>query len=173
MNRLLIALAAMALVFALPVVGIVGYLLGHRDSIYGDGRATTVSRLSPDESILVRLVEVSITPSVDRRFRLLLQSDQWGTGTRSIFLSPEDASGRPPGTERLIWSKDGTKLLLVGRHFFVKEDLFLDNGDQLFFLYDVSKGQGWCNSEAPVGFPSLEPEMVDGVEFTEPVRLKK
>ena len=47
--------------------------------------------------------------------------------------------GRPEGTERLIWSKDGTKLLLVGRHFFVKEDLFLDNGDQLYFLYDSGR----------------------------------
>ena len=172
MRRFSIALAALALVLSLPIVGILGYIRGMHSTWYWDGRATTVSRLSPDETILARLVEVSLTPSLDRKFRLHLQffvhSDM-----KSIFLSPDEGGGGPPGTERLIWSKDGTKLLLVGRHFFVKDDLFLDNGDQLYFLYDLPTDRGWCNSEAPVSFPPLKAEMIDGVEFTEPVKLKK
>ena len=87
----------------------------------------------------------------------------------TIFRSPDE--GGPPGTERLIWSKDGTKLLLVGRHFFVKEDLFLDNGDQLYFLHDLPTGKSWCNS-AGVDLPPLKADQVRGVEFTEPIVMK-
>ena len=106
-------------------------------------RTTTTSRLSPDETIRARLLEGPGSLSLIRNFSIRLE-DLARDKVATIFRSPDE--GGPPGTERLIWSKDGTKLLLVGRHFFVKEDLFLDNGDQLYFLHDLPTGKSWCNS---------------------------
>lgn len=128
-------------------------------------RPTTVTRLSPDETVRARLVErwgVGRNP--------VLQLEYLADGREvTIFRSPD--AGGPEGTERLIWSKDGTRLLLVGRHFFVKDDLFLDNGDQLFFLYHLPTGKGWCN-DPESRRPPLKAEQVRGFEFTEPVVLK-
>ena len=154
----------------LLVVGLVGTGLGGVgigwESAARYGERMTTSRLSPDETLRASLIE---RPAEDRRFQIRVEN--LVTGESSIvFRSPDE--GQPYGTERLIWSTDGTKLLLVGRHFFVKEDLFLNIGDQAFFLHDVPTGRGWCNSEAPVPFPPLKAEMIEGVEFIEPVRLK-
>ncbi len=63
-------------------------------------------------------------------------------------------------------------ILLVGRHFFVRDDLFLDNGDQLYFLHNVPTGRSWINSAEPIGLPRLEAGTIEGVEFTEPIRLR-
>jgi hypothetical protein len=133
------------------------------------GRETTTSRLSPDETIRARLVETSPSRSIDRNFQVQLDFLVEGTST-VIFGSPDE--GRPEGTARLIWSKDGEWLLLVGRHFFVKEDLFLDNGDQLYFLSHLPTRRTWCNAEASSLTP-LKAETIEGVEFTEPVRMRK
>lgn len=130
------------------------------------GQHMTTSRLSPDETLRASLVERS---GIDRNFEVRLENLVDGEAS-TIFRSPDE--GGPFGTERLIWSKDGMKLLLVGRHFFVREDLFLDNGDQLYFLYDVPRKQGWWNSEGLTITSPLKAEMVEGVEFTEPVVLK-
>ncbi|WP_435010994.1 hypothetical protein P12x_002285 [Tundrisphaera lichenicola] len=130
-------------------------------------RTTTTSRLSPDETIRARLLEGP--PHIDRNFSINLE-DLARDEVVTIFRSPDE--GGPPGTERLIWSKDGTKLLLVGRHFFVKEDLFLDNGDQLYFLHDLPTGKSWCNSAEATPYPPLKADQVQGVEFTEPVDMK-
>jgi hypothetical protein len=166
-------MVVLAFVSAIPVVLLIGFIMGdHFDDEWED-RETTVSRLSPDETILARLIEASATRSLVRHFKVRLQALRSDSrGFDNIFRSSEGGDAGQPGTERLIWSKDGTKLLLVGRHFFVKDDLFLDNGDQAFFLYDVPTRRGWCNSEAPAGLPALTPQMIEGVEFTEPVRLK-
>jgi hypothetical protein len=131
------------------------------------GQRTTMTRLSPDETLRASLTERAF--GIDRNFQIRLENCVTDE-TTTIFRSPDE--GRPYGSERLIWSKDGTKLLLVGRHFFVKEDLFLDNGDQLYFLYDVPTGRSWYNTDALSTNSPLKAEMVEGVEFTEPVRLK-
>jgi hypothetical protein len=132
------------------------------------GRETTTTRLSPDETIRARLVETSPSWHLDRNFRVQLESLVDGTST-IIFGSPDE--GRPVGTERLIWSKDGAWLLLVGRHFFVKDDLFLDNGDQLYFLYHLPTRRTWCNAEVSSLTP-LRSETIEGIKFTESIRLK-
>lgn len=62
--------------------------------------------------------------------------------------------------------------MLVGRHFFVRDDLMLDNGDQLYFLYDVKTVRSWVNSDVIRHIPPLTADMIAGVEFTEPVILK-
>lgn len=136
---------------------------------FREGLGVTVNRLSPDETKRARLVEVSPSWYIDRNFRIVLD-DLIADQSSSIFRSPDES--RKIGTERLIWSKDGTKLLLVGRHFFVKDEVFLDNGDLLYFLYDLPSGQSWCNADFPTHLPPLKAETIAGVEFTEPVVLK-
>jgi hypothetical protein len=127
---------------------------------------TTTSRLSPDETFRASLTERS---GPARNFHLRIENLVNGESI-TAFRSPDE--GGPPGSERLIWARDGTKLLLVGRHFFVRDDLFLDNGDQLYFLYDLPTGRGWCNSANPGSWPPLAAGMIEGIEFTEPVRRK-
>jgi hypothetical protein len=158
------------IVASYSIAALVGFALAFAFQGLPVGAGTTVTRLSPDETIRARVVETSPSWGLDRNFQLRLDRLTDG-GSTTIFRSPDE--GRPYGTERLIWSKDGTKLLLVGRHFFVKDDLFLDNGDQLYFLYDVPTQRGWCNADVPTQFPPLKAILIEGIDFTEPVRLKK
>jgi hypothetical protein len=134
----------------------------------GLGERMTLSRLSPDETFRASLSERAV--GFDRNFQIRIEN--LVTGARiTVFRSPDE--GKPYGSERLIWSKDGTKLLLVGRHFFVKEDLFLDNGDQLYFLYEVPTGRSWCNSAEDTKAAPLKSILIEGIDFTEPIRLKR
>lgn len=129
----------------------------------------TATRISPDETLRALVVETSPAWATDRMVQIRLESLVAGT-TTLLFHSPDE--GNPAGTERLIWSRDGTILLVVGRHFFVKDDLFLDNGDQLYFLHHVPSGRSWSNAAGESKLPPLKADQVRGVEFTEPVILR-
>ncbi len=134
------------------------------------GWRTTTTRLSPDETIRARLFEPSPAWGLDRNFGLRLE---YLADDRVVPLIPRsEDQGRPEGTERLIWSKDGAWLLLVGRHFYINDDLFLDNGDQPYFLHHLATGRSWINSAEPSIFPPLKAEQVRAIEFTEPVRFR-
>lgn len=152
------------------LAGAIGFGLSTAYQWITEGRdSVTTSRLSPDETTRASLLELNPVWTGDRDISVRLE-DLVAGGEVTIFRSPDE--GKPPGTERLIWSKDGTKLLLVGRHFFVKENLFLDNGDQLYFLHDLPSGKSWCNSDHS-DLPPLKAEKVKGIEFTEPIVLKE
>ncbi len=137
------------------------------------GPRTTTSRLNPDETIRASFVDTSPRFAIDRLAWLRLEHLETGrTETLSPFVEDK---GRPEGTERLIWSKDGAWLLLVGRHFFVEADLFLEGGDQLYFLHHLPTRRSWINSDLRArmtDLPALTAEQVRGVEFTEPVVLR-
>lgn len=154
---------ALAVALGLAGTGLAGFGVGRT----GADR-TTLTRLSPDETLRASLVEPGWR-GLDRNFQLRLEDRARGT-TTTIFRSPDE--GDPSGTERLIWSKDGTKLLLVGRHFFVQDDLFLDNGDQAYLLYDLREKRAWLNAHELPDAPRLTAGMLDRVEFTEPVRWR-
>jgi hypothetical protein len=160
------------IVGALAVAGLVGFLLGRwSPTFFGQGEfRTTITRLSPDETALAELAGTA-WPSQPYRIVVIQLQAPLGNDPRTLYTSREQ--GLPAGTERLIWSRDGTMLLVVGRHFFVKEDLFLDNGDQLFFLHHLPSGRSWSNETGEDKVPPLTAEQVKGVEFTEPVVLKE
>jgi hypothetical protein len=150
---------------------LVGVLFGTALGVVGAklaGWRTTVSRLSPDETLRASLVEPEFV-AFDRNFQVRLE-DLREDKITILLRSPDE--GRPYGSERLIWSKDGKWLLLVGRHFFVKEDLFLDNGDQLYFLYNLPSKQGWINSADSIAWPPLKAQSINGIEFTESIKWK-
>ncbi len=154
---------ALAITLVPPGVASLGFLAGRHWA-----ERTTTSRLSPDETLRASVVEPAWR-GIDRNFRIRIEDRARGT-TTTIFRSPDE--GDPAGTERLIWSKDGTKLLLVGRHFFVKDDLFLDDGDQAYLLYDVREGRAWLNAHELPDAPRLTAAMIDPIEFTEPIRWR-
>jgi hypothetical protein len=161
----------LGLLFLLVLTFLAGVLLGHVNQWWsGLGSfKSTIIRLSPDETMLADLGEPQVLFNPDRyvSIRLMkLHDRKWSV----IHHSGDE--GRPEGTERLIWSKDGKWLLVVGRHFFVKEDLFLDNGDQLYFLHHVPSGKSWLNSASETQLPVLNADAIRGIEFTEPVTLK-
>ena len=150
------------LVFALGcfLTRLTGCLIGER---------ITTSRMSPDETLRIRLVDRGPERNrLDRHFVIRLERLETKQ-TENIYSSPDESIIE--GTERFIWSKDGTKVLLVGRHFFVHDELLLDNGDQVYFLYDVKAEKSWFNSEIRQSSP-LTADLINGVEFTEPVILK-
>ena len=136
----------------------------------GERDRTTVSSLSPDDSIRARLVETSPTWALDRNFEVRLEYVKEHK-TRIVFDSPDE--GRPVGSERFIWSKDGTTLLLVGRHFYAAQTgPVLETGEQAYFLYHVPSRQGWCASAQPTAWPSLTDDALRGIEFTEVVQAR-
>ena len=156
---------------ALAATGLIGFLLGFgSQSLFGEGEfRTTITRLTPDEKARALLAGTD-WPSQPYRIVVIRLEAPLGQEPRTLYKSREQ--GLPAGTERLIWSRDGTWLLVVGRHFFVNEDLFLENGDQLFFLHHQPTGRSWSNETGEKDVPPLTPEQIQGIEFTEPVTLK-
>ncbi len=149
-------------------VGIFSLLLGLGVG-WLQAKQTTTSRLSPDETLRVLLVDFQ-RQFIDRNFSIRLDRLETGETFDLLAWSPDE--GRPEGTERFLWSKDGTKVLLVGRHFSVRDDLLLDNGDQAYFLHDLKVGRSWINSNQNNRLSLLTADLIAGIEFTEPVVLK-
>src|SRR5215475_4299983 len=83
----------------------------------------SLSSASPDRRFRVDLVEYDHW--MDHNFGVRLHRVDEKT-TTTIFNSPDE--GRPNGTERIIWSRDSSRFVLVGRHFFVSETANLTNG---------------------------------------------
>lgn len=104
-------------------------------------RPVTVTSLSPDDTH--RVVVVESPAFIDRNFEVLLE--EVGSGqVRTFFRSPDE--GRPIGSERVVWSADGSRFLLIGRHFYVTDVGKLAGGDQAYLMADVRSGQVWCNA---------------------------
>ena len=132
----------------------------------------TTCRLSPDESLRVWLVDLHIH-YLDRNVSIRLERfRRHQPGLMTTLLKSSADEGKPAGSERFIWSRDSTKVLLVGRHFFVRDDLMLAGGDQIYFLHDVPTGRSWINSEFQSRLPALTADRIAGIEFTEPVILQ-
>jgi hypothetical protein len=112
---------------------------------------TTLTSLSPDDSTRIQLVELPLF--LDRDFELRLQDVKSGA-IKTIFRSPDE--GRPEGSERIIWSADGSKIILTGRHFAVREHTPTFDGAILYLMYDLPSGKIWCNASQQARFPSFE-----------------
>ncbi len=148
-----------AILAVVAVVAILSYAVGY--SLRAISR-TTVTSLSPYGTSRVSLVEVSPSWAIDRNFQLRIESMSTGE-IRTVFHSPDE--GRPIGSERFLWSRDGTTFLLVGRHFYVKDDLRIATGEQAYFLYEIPTGRGWCSADQPAGYPLLTAEILSRVAF--------
>jgi hypothetical protein len=122
-------------------------------------RPVTVTSLSPDDALRVILVE---RPGFDRNFELRLTQVRTGEA-RTVFQSPDE--GRPSGSERIVWSADGSRFLLLGRHFFVTERAKLAGGEQAYLMMDVRSGQQWCNASQQPRLPGFGVDELRAVKW--------
>jgi hypothetical protein len=122
-------------------------------------RRLTLTSLSPNDTLRVMLVE---RPTfIDRNFEVRLENID-SSRERTVFRSPDE--GRPVGSERVVWSADGTRFLLLGRHFFVSDQGKLSSGEHAYLMMDVRSGRLWCNSRQQSELPGF------GVEELREVR---
>jgi hypothetical protein len=106
--------------------------------------------MSPDDKLRVALIEHRL--SVDRNFHLRLDGVETGQ-SRVIFRSPDE--GRPIGSERIVWSADSSRFLLLGRHFYQADAARLPTGEQPYLMMDVPSGQIWRNASQQSEFPDF------------------
>lgn len=104
-------------------------------------QSNTLVSLSPDGRWRVWLVEVG--RFVDRNYELRLEDMQNGEKT-TIFSSPDE--GEPIGTERIVWSPDSSRFLLLGRHFWAVPEAALPGGEQVYLSYDLQTREVRCNA---------------------------
>lgn len=106
-----------------------------------DGDQVSLSSLSPDGSYRVRLVEHD--GRLDRNFAVLLESTRTRT-TTNLFESPDE--GRPIGSERVVWNRDSSQFILLGKRFTVVDQERNDDGESLYLLCRLSPLKLWCNA---------------------------
>lgn len=107
---------------------------------------TIINRLSPDDNLRIRLIER--LPDFDRQFYLKLEIID--EKPKIIYQSRNE--NYPAGSERIIWSSDSSRFILVGRHFNVRisgNDVFLSTGEYIYLMYEITSGQLLCNTYVP------------------------
>jgi hypothetical protein len=92
---------------------------------------------------------------LDRNFYLRLHRVKEKTDA-TIFDSPDE--GLPVGTERIVWARDSSQFVLIGRHFFVGDTAQLTNGDAIYLLYDLKAGTLRCNATQQTQYPKFSRE---------------
>lgn len=113
----------------------------------------SLTSLSPDSSISAQIVERG---GFDRNFQLKIldKNNVSSKKEKVIFSSPDE--GRPVGTERILWSKDNRYLLLLGQHFYIREESEqLENDEDLYLLYDIKNHKIWCNATQQSKYPNF------------------
>ena len=100
----------------------------------------TLQSSSPDSSYCVTLRELPVF--LDRNFALELVNGRTGR-SNELFRSPDEG---PPGSERIIWSQDSTRFLLLGTNFSTVSGATLPDGQQLYLMYDTLSGTVRCNA---------------------------
>ena len=128
--------------------------------------AVTASATSPDGRLRAEIVDRRLH-FIDRNFRLrIVDPKRMAT---VVFTSP-DESPRGVGHDRLLWSSDSRRLLLIGPNFWVREEAKLKSGESLYLLYDAPSGSVWCNSDQD-GPPFGEGELA-GYDFGESMAMR-
>jgi hypothetical protein len=128
----------------------------------GERGEVSLRSTSPDGKYQVYLVEFTVF--IDRNFKVRL-TELATRKTRTLFSSPDE--GRPVGTERVVWSKDARRFVLLGRQFFTKEEAHLPTGEQLYLMYDLSTGELWCNARQQSQYPAFGAKELAEVEWNE------
>ena len=122
---------------------------------------TSLISVSPDQSREVLLVE--IPAFLDRNFEVRIASGDQPPQT--VFRSPDE--GMPIGTERIVWSGDGDRFVLLGREFSVVKGGNLEDGRQLYLMYDCGSAKLWCNAQQVTQYPRFTPTDLEGTAWKE------
>ena len=141
----------LSLFFALAV----GFLIA---TLRAKCERVTVVSLSPDDKLRIHLVELNNWGDRDFVLRLERIADE---SFETIFKSPDE--GFPIGSERIVWSPDSQKFVLLGRHFYVREGTPSTNGELLYLLYDRKTCKMWCNASQQAAYPHFEARDVEWI----------
>ncbi|MDH3274880.1 MAG: hypothetical protein OEM99_10120 [Gammaproteobacteria bacterium] len=141
----------MRTVILITGVLIIGVLIGLAGARFGE--QVTVASLAPDEATRVWVVE--LPRFIDRNFAVRVEDLETGNLT-TIFTSPDE--GRPVGSERIVWATDGSRFVLLGRHFYVHPEASLPSGESLYLLYDLRSGELWSNAAQQTELPTFSRE---------------
>jgi hypothetical protein len=155
----------MGFVSKIPMTLIVAFVL----PACSGGERTTAFSLSPDHSHRVRLVEVSSSFSGDKQNQIKLE-DMASKNVAILFSWPDE--GRPKGSERFLWSKDGTWFLLLGRQFILENPIVVNTLDEAYFLYHLRTRRAWCHSSQQTTYPHFTRAMLEAIPFTEPLEFE-
>jgi hypothetical protein len=103
----------------------------------------SVSGRSPDGAVVAEVYET--TAFLDRHFSVRLTSYWLGIipMRRVVYLSPDEG---PRGGERLVWSRDGRRVLLLGPNLFGIHAACLSSGEVLYLLVDAQTGATASNA---------------------------
>ncbi|HYG35203.1 MAG TPA: hypothetical protein VEC99_10485 [Clostridia bacterium] len=127
--------SVLGIVVGLPACFVVAF----KDFGTAEERVTLQSQ-SPDGSRRVILRE--LPGFMDRNFSLVLENLRTGQ-TNEVFSSPDEGL---PGSERIVWSEDSTRFLLLGTNFHTLNHADLPGGEQLYLVYDTVSGSLCCNA---------------------------
>ena len=122
-------------------------------------RPITLASQSPDYKWRVYLVERP--RMIDRNFEIEME-DIKSKNKRTVFRSPDEGA---PGSERMIWSLDASRVLLLGGKFFVTEGATISTGEQLYLMMDIATGKIWCNASQQNRHPSFGLEDVGAISW--------
>ena len=123
----------------------------------------SVSSRSPDGAVVADVYETDW--AVDRHFQVRLTRYWLGIIPirRVVYRSPDEGAR---GGERLLWSRDGRHLLLVGPHLFGTPDACLSSGDMLYLLVDGRTGAAASNQyRTDLGYPRFSLHDIAAMEF--------
>jgi len=106
----------------------------------------TLKERGPGVGHRVTLVDYSGFLHLDRNFDLKVDGE-------TIYHSPDEG----PPAERVIWSQDGQRFLLLGKNLLTHYGWELENGQTVYLMYDIPSRKLWCNtSQRPVEQVPLE-----------------
>ena len=127
--------------------GLIGFLLGWFVFELIPNRAI-IYRLSPDENLRVKIIEIQ--QDFDRLIELRLERINDPQKTKTIYISGNE--NYAAGSEHIIWSSDSSRFILVGRHFNVRvsgNNVFLPTGEYIYLMYERKSGKLSCNTYVP------------------------
>jgi hypothetical protein len=133
--RIVVLLSTLGIVVGVPPC----FLVSFRNFGMAQEKITLQS-LSPDGSHRVTLRE--LPAFLDRNFALELVDPRTGQSNQ-VFRSPDEGQ---PGSERIIWSEDSTRFLLLGTNFSTLSQASLPSGEQIYVMYDTVAGTLRCNA---------------------------
>jgi hypothetical protein len=111
----------------------------------GKPRPPEASLISESKTKAFRVSIVEL-PVWDRNFEVWIERTNDGSKTL-IFKSPDEGL---PGTERIMWRRDHSQFVIVGRNFIVDDSPQIPM-DVLYLLYDIPTGKMWCNAAQAAG----------------------
>ncbi len=138
MNRIHSITESLASCLILFLISLIATACGSKASV-----RISVQSSSPSGRFTIQLMEHPRGMShIDRNFEIFVRNNITGKASK-IFSSPDEG---PVGGERIFWSPDETRFLLVGPNFYTVPATELSSGDHLYLMYSINAHELLCNA---------------------------